>query len=137
MCSTFIKICLTFLNSITFLKKKSITENLDICLVFYCFQVLNTSVTSSCIWSSKVYTYTHPENANYVQMIQWNLKKRGLVLWCLTPLSIIFQFYRFNGKGNRSTRRKPQTCHKSLTNIIRTCCTSRPEWDSNSQHQWW
>jgi hypothetical protein len=40
MCSTFIKICLTFLNSITFLKKKSITENLDICLVFYCFQVL-------------------------------------------------------------------------------------------------
>jgi hypothetical protein len=28
----------------------------------------------------------------------------------------------FIGGGNRSTRRKPLTCHKSLTNFIPTCC---------------
>jgi hypothetical protein len=46
-----------------------------------------------------------------------------LVLWCLTPL--IFQQYfsyivavSFIGGGNRSTRRNPPTCHKSLTNFI-------------------
>jgi len=36
-------------------------------------------------------------------------------------LSTIFQLYRdaqFIGRGNRRTRRKPQTCRKSLTNFI-------------------
>jgi hypothetical protein len=28
----------------------------------------------------------------------------------------------FIGGGNRSTLRKPQTCHKSLTNFITYCC---------------
>jgi hypothetical protein len=45
----------------------------------------------------------------------------GFGLWCLTPLSMIFQLYRgsqFIGEGNQSTRRKPQTYRKSLTNFI-------------------
>jgi len=39
----------------------------------------------------------------------------------LTPLSAMLQLYRggqFIGGGNRSTREKPTTCRKSLTNFI-------------------
>jgi len=33
----------------------------------------------------------------------------------------IFQLYR-GGGGNQSTRRKPSTCCKSLTNFTTLCC---------------
>jgi len=47
---------------------------------------------------------------------------RGWVgLWCLMPLSTIFSYIvavHFIVGRNRSTRRKPPTCHKPLTNCI-------------------
>ena len=46
-------------------------------------------------------------------------RKGGLVLGLLslTPLTMIFQLYH-DGHFYWSTRRKPQTCRKSLTNFI-------------------
>ena len=50
----------------------------------------------------------------------------NLILWCLTPISTIYFSYimavSFIGGGNRNTKRKPLTCHKSLTNFITWCC---------------
>ena len=47
---------------------------------------------------------------------------RILELWCLNATFNKVQLYHGDrflfGGGNRSTRRKPQTCHKSLTNFI-------------------
>jgi len=55
-----------------------------------------------------------------MKMEIYNLVWLGLGLWYLTPLSTIFHLYHvvvsFIGEGNRSTRRKPSTWHKSLTN---------------------
>jgi len=49
----------------------------------------------------------------------------GLGIWCLTSLSTILSYIigvSFIGGGNRNTRRKSLTCHKSLTNFITKYC---------------
>ena len=68
-------------------------------------------------WSSWQ-KYSFEIGRRHVHLIQ----KRGFGLWCLTPLSTLFFSYivavSFTGGGNRSTRRKPPICRKSLTNYI-------------------
>ena len=95
-----------------------------------------------------------------IVLIIWQLS--FLSLWCYHDMCFVSSFFpyiyvvwlfgfmvfnaTFNSISWRSvllvkktaeTRKKPPTCHKSLTNFITYCCTPRPEWDSNAQHQWW
>ena len=62
----------------------------------------------------------------------WSSIGLGLWSWCLTLLqgNCGGQLYC---EENRSTRRKPPTCCKSLINVIKKCYIeyTSPEWESN------
>ena len=76
------------------------------------------------------------ENIFFIICRYLNLEKKSrLRLWSLMPLSTIFQLYgavSFIDGGNQSTRRKPPTCCKPLTNFIIVLSTPCLEWGSNS-----
>jgi hypothetical protein len=60
---------------------------------------------------------TNPPATSYLRSLNKKNPPHMLMLglWYLMPLSTLFQLYR--GGWNQSTQRKPQICHKSLTNF--------------------
>jgi hypothetical protein len=57
----------------------------------------------------------------FVLLDRFNFNKGVRGLWCLTPFQQYISYIMavsFIGGGNWSTRRKPPTCRKSLTNFI-------------------
>jgi hypothetical protein len=77
---------------------------------------------TACISNSKT-NYHTITTASFLDLF-------GLVYGDLTPLSTLFQLYRYIvavsviGGGNRSTRKKPPTCRKSLDVLY--YCLKRP-----------
>ena len=86
--------------------------------------VLNTKKSNHhetiLLWTDKLFCCIRIHVTTVYYIPDW------FVLWCLMPLSTIFQLYRgglfYWWNKNWSTQRKPPTCLKSLTNFITKCC---------------
>ena len=94
-----------------------------------CFNIMPPKYLSRCHIKSSLSCNT--------QHTRYNFDWFCLVLWCLTPLSTIFQLYHvsFVGEGKRSTRGKPLTCRKTLTNfttLFEEDCRFNPRSDQSN-----
>ena len=70
-----------------------------------------------------MYSYMLSIHINIMKLDHLYYLITGLGLWCLTPLSTMFQLsyiveFSFIGGGHRNTKRKLPTCHKSVTKIF-------------------
>ena len=95
--------------------------------------IVDENVNTTCVpgsslntWSFHAYIYiSFPTYYNVLYMSTSYIFAFRTELWYLSPLSIIFSYIvavSFIGGGNRSIRRKPSTCSKSLSNFIAQCC---------------
>jgi hypothetical protein len=76
-----------------------------------------------CYFYTKIFKSIYLQKPNQHLTCFLCFPRCGLELWCLTPLSAIFQsidivMVSFIGGGNQSTQRKTSTCRKPLTNSI-------------------
>jgi len=94
----------------------------NLCSTFsYQYRLINTGVSMK----EKYMTNSKSIDWLIILFLYWcrnTCYDQGVGLWCLTPLSTIFQYIvavSFTGGGNQ---RKPPTFRKSLTNCITSCC---------------